>query len=979
VATSLQTGTYVSGIKRRLAIDLGIFNSNQPSLTWPISQPKISAHMIGQTISRYRIVEKLGGGGMGVVYKAEDTELGRFVALKFLPDVLADDAQALERFRREARAASALNHPNICTIYEIGKHEGRPFIAMEFLEGTTLRSTIAGRPLSTETILDLSIEIADAVNAAHAKEIIHRDIKPANIFVTKRGVKILDFGLAKMAADVRQSGDGGAAALPTVSEEQLTSPGAAIGTIAYMSPEQVRARELDVRTDLFSLGVVLYEMATGTLPFRGESAGAIFNAILESKPTPAVRLNPDVPVKLEEVINKCLEKDRNLRYQHASDIRTDLRRLKRDTDPAQKPTSSAATSRTFLSSRMAIPAVLALVLITLVGYLYFHRGPKFTDKDTIVLAEFDNTTGDPVFDGTLRQGLSVELEQSPFLSLVTDEQIHQTLGLMGKTDTKLTSAIAREICQRRGSTAVLNGAIAQIGSQYLLTVKAVNCASGEVLASTNAQARDKDHVLEALGNASSEIRRRLGESLPSLQKYNTPLDQVTTSSLPALQAYSQATQALLEKGGTAPIPFLKRAIELDPNFAIAYTILGVTYNNVGELSLAADNLRQGFELRERTSESEKYSISGLYYSLVTQETNKANEVYEEWARAYPRDFVPQANLGANYYYLGQFDKAIQFLTNSLRLDLDAGFSYGFLGDAYRSAGKLAESKEVYERAIARNLEVPEIHISRYMVAFLEGDASEMQKQVAWATGKAGGEDQLLSIQSDSEAYFGHFGRAQSLSQSAFDSAQKNGLHETAAYWLLNAALRKVEVGEYALAKENVASALGMGSNTTLQSLAAMTLARVGENSRSQAITGDIRKKEPLNEMLNGYWIPPVHAVIELNRGRTQQALELLKPSSGYEFGPFSLHLVYVRGEAYLKARNGKQAAAEFQNIIDHRAVVTNDVLGALAHLQLGRAYALYGDTAKSKAAYQDFLTLWKDADPEIPILKQAQTEYAKLQ
>lgn len=936
--------------------------------------------MIGQTVSRYRIVEKLGGGGMGVVYKAEDTELGRFVALKFLPDALSSDAQALERFRREARAASALNHPNICTIYEIGNHGGKSFIAMEFLEGMTLMSMIAGRPLATEKILELSIEITDAVDAAHAKGIIHRDIKPANIFVTKRGVaKVLDFGLAKMTADLRKVVDGETASLPTVTTEQSTSPSVAMGTVAYMSPEQVRGSELDVRSDLFSLGVVLYEMATGALPFRGESAGAIYSAILEGRPTPAVRLNPDVPVKLEEVINKCLEKDRNLRYQHASEIRTDLRRLKRDTDSAEKPITSTATSRVAFPRKVALPAVAVLVLLTICGFFYFHHTPKLTDRDTIVLSEFDNTTGDPVFDGTLRQGLSVELEQSPFLSLVTDEQIQQTLGLMGKSDTKLTSAVAREICQRRGSAAVLNGAIAQIGSQYLLTVKAVNCATGEVLASTNAQARDKDHVLGSLGNASSEIRRRLGESLVSLQRYNAPLDQVTTSSLPALQAYSQATDALLEKGGTAPIPFLKRAIELDPNFAIAHTTLGVTYNNVGELSLATENLRKGFELRERASENERYSISGLYYSLVTEEINKANEVYEEWARAYPRNFIPQANLGANYFYTGEFEKAIQFLTNSLRLDPDAGFSYGFLGDAYRGAGKLSESKEVYERAIARKLEVPEIHISRYMAAFLEGDASEMQRQVAWATGKPGGEDQLLSMQSDSEAYVGHFARAQSLSQSAFNSAQKNGLHETAAYWLLNSALRKAEVGEYAPAKNEVASALGMGSNTTLQSLAAMTLARAGESNRAEAITRDIRKKEPLNELVNEYLMPPVRAAIEMNRGRTQQALEVLKPSSGYGFGPYSLPLVYVRGEAYLKARDGKQAAAEFKNIIDHRTVVANDVLGALAHLQLGRAYAIDGDTARSKAAYQDFFTLWKDADPEIPILKQAKAEYAKLQ
>jgi len=704
----------------------------------------------------------------------------------------------------------------------------------------------------------------------------------------------------------------------------------------------------------------------------------MFNAILESKPTAAVRLNPDVPVRLEEILNKCLEKDRSLRYQHASDIRTDLRRLKRDTHSVGTLARTAATSRTGLPWKVAIAAAVGIMLLSVGGYFYLHRHPKLTDKDTIVLSEFDNTTGDPVFDGTLRQGLSVELEQSPFLSLVTDEQIQQTLRLMGKNEAKLTPAVAREICQRRGSAVVLNGSIAQIGTQYLLTIKAVDCGSGEVLASTEAQATDKNQVLGALGSAASDIRSRLGESIASLQKYNAPLSQVTTSSLPALQAYSQATKALLETGGTAPIPFLKRAIELDPNFAIAYTSLGITYNNVGEMSLATKNLRKGFELRQRASESERYLISAVYYSIGTEETDKADEVYEEWARAYPRDFTPQSNLGANYYYLGQYDRAVQYLTNSLRLDPDVGFSYGVLGDAYRSMGRLAESKAVYERAITRKLEVPEIHISRYMVAFLEGDTAEMKRQVEWATGKPSGEDQLLAMQSDTEAYVGHFGRAQSLSEAAFESAQKNGLRETAAYWRLNAVLRRTEVGDYADARDVVASALTMTSNSTLLSVAAMALARAGESNRAKAIADDIKKKEPLNELLNGYSLPPVLAVIELNRDRAQQALELLKPSSGYEFGPYSLPLVYVRGEAYLKAGDGQHAAAEFQNVIDHRTVVANDLLGALAHLQLGRAYVMQSDVGKAKAAYQDFLTLWKDADPDIPVLKQAKAEYAEL-
>jgi serine/threonine protein kinase/Tfp pilus assembly protein PilF len=978
--------------------------------------------MIGRTISHYRIVEIVGAGGMGTVYKAEDTKLGRLVALKFLTGITtsSDSAQSrlpvdvskgsefLASLEREARACSALDHPNICTVYEVDQHEGSSFIAMQLLSGRTLKEKIADKPLPAGEIIDLGIQIADALDAAHSAGIIHRDIKPTNIFVTKREeAKVLDFGLAKLDQhDAAASETRPSMLLPLhtsvpPSENTLSRPGCALGTVAYMSPEQVLGRDLDARTDIFSLGVVLYEMATGCPPFKGENAKEVFSAILRETPGSTSKMNPALPAELERIIAKAMEKNREARYATAAELRDDLKKL--------KDASGSAVANKHLS---LIAAAALLILVGGISVTYFllqRRQPaQFHERDTVVLADFRNSTGQSIFDDALKQGFRTQLEQSPFLNVLSDQKVAQQLRFMGRTpDTRLSADVAREICLRTNSKAMVTGSVAPLGTHFVLGLDAVNCKTGDALGNEQVEAENQEQVLSALAKATTKLRVKLGESLASVGQHDAPIEQATTTSLEALQAYSLAIKTMFSEGQTASIPFFQKAIQLDPDFAMAYARLGTVYSNINQFEMAAPTISKAYDLRSRVSERERFYIESHYYLNVTGEYDKAIQIYQMWQQAYPSDAVPYVNLGALYTVVGEHEKNLDEQRQVLRVDPSVEYGYANMAIAYINLNQFASAKDVLMDAKKRFAN-PRFEDRWYDLAFLQGDTEEMKRQIDAAIAKRAHGDRLLALQADTEAYYGHLIKARQFTRRAIQSARRDGDEESALGYQIIGALREAEFGNFPEARRQLTD-LKPGSGQSLRTLSALAFARSGVPKRALALANDLNHQHPADTLLNGYWLPTIRAAVHVGSEGQSEAIELLQAALPYELGvpqtPTNVvpYPIYLRGLAFLSLGQGAQAAEQFQKILDHPGIVANCPLGALARLGLARAYAMESGTpgplntprrvkeqgasksqsgpdsiAKSQAAYADFFNLWKDADADIPILKQAQKEYRQL-
>ena len=926
--------------------------------------------MIGQTVGPYRVTALLGGGGMGIVYRAEDTRLGREVALKFLPRAQSGDDQALSRFSREARAAAALNHANICTIYDIGEHDGQPFIAMELLEGDTLKDRIGGHPMPTEQVLSLGAQIADALSAAHAKGIVHRDIKPANVFVTVAGqAKVLDFGIAKLTGP-----PDGAGAYTRTEATPLTKRGLAIGTLAYMSPEQARGEDLDARTDLFSLGAVLYEMTTGVRPFRGAD-GALMDAILHGAPVRPLQLNADVPPELDAAILKALEKDRHHRYQHAGDLRTDLLRLAQQSAMRKFSTGGGFARPTGRLWRWAAVAAAMVAAIAGVVYWQSRRAQALGEADVIVLSDIANATGDPVFDGTLRQAIAVKLEESPFLNVLPDARMREALRFMDRPpDTRVTAEIGRELCQRQQLKAVLSGDIAAVGANYVVTLQATDCANADTLARELVEVTGKEQVLAAIGRATSALRERLGESLASIQRLDTPIEQATTSSLEALKALSQGDA--LRAGGQRleALAMFKRAIDLDPDFALAHARLGALYENLFERAQSGVHRTRAFELRARASERERFYIEGQYYLNVALDPAKARAVYDQWQQTYPRDTVPINNLGVMESQAARYHRSAELYRRAIPLDPGLEQLHTNLINSLMNLNRLDEAAVVLREAIARLGETNGLLASAYQLAWARGDQAEVQRLSA----RAADVPSVALFVGQAATARGRVIEGRAAITRIANEAERRGLQEFAAMRLAEQAEREALLGDFTFLRAHRATVERLSTPGTF-----------ARDILAEAIVHD-----PAT-MSAGTWLPPmpaageqlavllgrttVRAELALNQKRPADAIRMLAPyeESFIINGP-GLFTILVYGRALLASGDSQAAITQFTRIVEHPALDATQTEHAVVHVWLGRAHTAAKHSTEARRHYEQFFELWKDADPNVPLLLAAKTEYEKL-
>ena len=977
--------------------------------------PLQSGALIGQHLRHYQILSVLGRGGMGEVYLAEDTQLDRRVALKLLPVGLTTDADRLRRFVREAKAVSALNHPNIITIHETGQttDEGGTlhFLVTEYIEGETLRERMDRERLSLRALLDIALQLAAALSVAHEASIIHRDIKPENVMLRKDGiVKVLDFGLAKLTR--RDELETNLHTSP-LTPHPSTISGIVMGTPHYMSPEQARGQMLDVRSDIFSLGVMLYEMLAGRPPFDGATTLEVVGAILHEEPAPLEQHFPAVPACLKSIVNRTLCKDRTQRYQTSNDLMVDLRQAREELARQGRPESAdrtpeavapmATTTAVFPAKptrpsgklvlgqvrayvrRYWLPATLALSVTTALAIFFvFHRSgkPALTDKDTILLGGFLNRTGDEVFDGTLRQGLAVQLAQTPFLQLFSEPRIRETLQQMGRSpDELVTPEIGREICERHGLKAVIAGDIAALGNHYVLTLEAVSGPTGETLAREQIEAPAKEQVLQALSQSASNLRKSLGESLASVEKYSALLE-ATTSSLPALKAYTQGLNEHRAGKDRQAISFFQRAIELDQNFASAWAYLGALYSNTNQIQSAAESATRAFVLRERVSELERFQIMNWYYANATGEVEQRIEVLEQFRRTYPRSGVAPTGLYSCYTSLGQLERAADAAREALLVNPKNVVSYTNYAYALMRLGHLAESRSVLKQ-MEESLNPTMVgHWIRFQLASLAGDATGQQQFMERIQQQS---DEYLSWQLRAEhaIFRGQWRQTQELTHRANELALRLNNRSLPAALTSQFALHStlLSATTSAARKSQIASqiqeSLALARDRTTLSNGGLAYALSGNQAQSLALQAELAQRYPHNTLINLVWLPILRATLALRAGQAAETLDHLRPVERYEIGAW-FWPEYLRGQAYLQLRSGNEAAAEFRKITEHRSYHPLSPLWPLAQLGLARALALTGNTKESQKAYDTFFAFWKDADADLPILLEACREAAQF-